>query len=134
MSFSNSVETAVLEAVFIGTAFPWAANTELWLALFTADPTETGSISNEATFGGYARKSVTRATELSVTGNQITISALKQFDACTSGSNVITHVGIATSASGATTIIARATLDNPITVSSGVVPQFAASSLTLTID
>ena len=38
MSFSNAAETAVLNQVFIGTALPWNANTDLYLALHTADP------------------------------------------------------------------------------------------------
>jgi len=43
MSFSNSAETSVLEQIFIGTALPWNGNTNLWIALYTADPGEAGS-------------------------------------------------------------------------------------------
>jgi len=32
MSFSNTAETAVLNQIFVGTALPWDANTDLWLA------------------------------------------------------------------------------------------------------
>lgn len=135
MSFSNSAETSVLQQVFIGTALPWNANTDLWVALYTADPGETGTaITNEATYGGYARITLTRASDFSVSGNQVSNANLEQFAACSSGSNTITHAAIVTTASGAGTIIVRATLSSSITVSVGVQPQFAANALSFTLD
>lgn len=35
---------------------------DTYLALFTADPTDTGSTANEASYGGYARQQVFQAT------------------------------------------------------------------------
>ena len=70
MSFSNAAETAVLNQVFKGTALPWNANTDLWLALHTADPGEAGTATtSEATYGGYARVPLTRASDFTVSGN-----------------------------------------------------------------
>lgn len=135
MSFSNTAETAVLNQVFVGTATSWNANTDLWLALYTADPGEAGSaVTNEATYGGYARVTLTRASDFTVSGNQVSNANLEQFNICTSGSNVITHAAIVTSSSGAGTIIARAALSSSITVSTGVQPQFAANALSFTLD
>lgn len=135
MSFSNTAETAVLEQVFKGTALSWDANTDLWLSLHTASPGEAGSaVTNEATYGSYARIALTRATDFTVTGNTVENTNLEQFDACTSGSNTITHVGIVTSSSGAGTLVAYAELSSPITVSTGVQPQFAAGALSFTLD
>lgn len=135
MSFSNTAETAVLEAVFKGTAIPWAANSDLWLALHTADPGEAGSaVTSEATYGAYARVPLDRATEISVSGNTVSNGILAQFDACTSGSNVITWASIVTTASGAGTLIARAELSSSITVTTGVQPQFAVDALSFTLD
>lgn len=135
MSFSNSAETSVLEQIFEGTALPWDANTDLYLALYTADPGEAGTaITSEATYGGYARVAVTRATDFTVSGNQVSNANLEQFVACSSGSNIITHAAIVTSASGAGTIIVRATLNSPITVSTGVQPQFSSNALAFTLD
>lgn len=135
MSFSNSSETSILEQVFKGTALPWNANTDLYLSLYTSDPLEAGTaISNEATFGGYARITLSRSADFTVSGNQISNTNLEQFAACSSGSNVITHAAIVTSASGAGTIIVRALLNSPITVSSGVQAQFSPSALVFQID
>lgn len=135
MSFSNTAETAVLQYVFQGTNVSWDANSDLYIALYTADPGETGSaVTNEATYGGYARVVLTRASDFSVSGNQVSNANLEQFAACSSGSNTITHAAIVTSSSGAGTIIVRAALNSSISVSTGVQPQFAAGALSFTLD
>jgi hypothetical protein len=135
MSFGNTAETAVLNQVFVGTALPWAANTDLWIALYTADPGEAGTaITNEATYGGYARATLTRASDFTVAGNLLSNANLEQFAVCSSGSNVITYAAIVTTASGAGTIIVRAILSSSITVSTGVQPQFASGALSFTLD
>jgi len=135
MSFSNTAETAVLNQVFVGTALPWNANTNLYIALHTADPGEAGTATtSEATYGGYARAVLTRASDFSVVGNLLSNANLEQFATCTSGSNVITYASIVDTASGAGTIIVRAALSSSITVSTGVQPQFAAGALAFTLD
>jgi hypothetical protein len=135
MSFSNSAETSVLNQIFVGTALPWNGNTNLWIALHTADPGEAGTaVTSEATYGGYARVVLTRATDFTVSGNQISNANLEQFAQCTSGSNTITHASIVDTASGAGTIIVRAALNTSIPVSTGIQPQFSANGLTFTLD
>ncbi len=135
MSFSNSAETSVLQQIFIGTALPWNGNTDLWIALYTSSPGDAGSaVTNEATYGGYARKALTRATDFTVSGNSVSNANLEQFDVCTSGSDTITYAGLVTSSSGAGTLISYADLDNPIGVTTGVQPQFSAGDLSWTLD
>ena len=135
MSLSNSAETAILNHIFVGTALPWNGNTNLWIALHTADPGEAGSaITSEATYGGYARVVLTRATDFTVSGNQVSNANLEQFAQCSSGSNTITYASIVDSASGAGNIIIRALLNTPIPVSTGIQPQFAANGLVFTAE
>jgi len=135
MSFSNTAETAILDYVFKGTAVSWAGNTNLWIALHTADPGEAGTaVTSEAAYGSYARAQLTRASDITVSGNQISNTNLEQFPQCTSGTETITWASIVTTASGAGTIIARAQLNTSIPVSTGIQPQFAASALTFTLD
>lgn len=135
MSLSNTAETAVLNQIFVGTALAWNGNTDLYIALHTADPGETGTaVTSEATYGSYARIALARATDFAVSGNTVSNANLAQFVACSSGSNTITHASIVTSSSGAGTIIVRAELNSPITVSTGVQPQFAANALSFTLD
>jgi hypothetical protein len=135
MSFSNSAETSVLNQIFVGTALPWNGNTNLWIALYTASPTEAGSHANEATYGSYARIVLTRATDFTVSGNQISNANLEQFAQCTSGSNTITHAAIVDSGTtGAGNVIVYAALNTSIPVSTGIQPQFSANGLTFTLD
>lgn len=135
MSFSNTAETAVLNYIFVGTNVSWDGNTDLYLALHTADPGEAGSaVTSEAAYGSYARVAVTRATDFTVSGNQVSNANLEQFPQCSSGSETITYASIVTSSSGAGTIIVRAALNSSIPVSTGIQPQFAANALTFTLD
>lgn len=135
MSFSNDSETAILEHVFVGTALPWNGNTNLWLALHTGDPGESGTATtNEATYTSYARVVLTRATDITVTGNQISNTNLEQFPVCTGGSSLCTHISIVTTASGAGTIIASGALNASVSVVNGIQPQFSAGALVLSLD
>lgn len=135
MSFSNTAETAVLNQIFVGTALPWNDNTDLWLALHTADPGEAGSaVTSEATYGGYARVAVARATDLTVSGATVENANLEQFPVCTSGSSTCTYVSIVTTASGAGTIIVSGALNSSVAVATGIQPQFSAGALVFTLD
>lgn len=135
MSFSNSTEEDVLQQVFIGTALPWNANTDLYIALYTASPGEAGTATtNEATYGGYARIALARATDFTVSGNSVSNANLEQFAACTSGTNTITHAAVVDSSSGAGNVLVYAALSSSISVSTGVQPQFAAGALSFTLD
>ncbi len=135
MSFSNTAETAVLNYVFKGTNVSWDGNTDLWIALHTADPGEAGSaVTSEAAYGSYARVALDRSTDITVSGNQVSNTNLEQFPQCTSGSETITHASIVTTSSGAGTIVVRAALTSSIPVSTGIQPQFASSALTFTLD
>ena len=135
MSFSNTAETAVLNYVFVGTNVSWDGNTDLYLALHTADPGEAGSaVTSEAAYGSYARVAVTRATDFTVSGNSVSNANLEQFPQCSSGSETITYASIVTSSAGAGTIIVRAALNSSIPVSTGIQPQFASGALSFTLD
>jgi hypothetical protein len=130
MSFSNTAETAVLTQVFVGTATGWNGNTDLWLALYESDPTEAGTaVSGETTYGSYARVTLTRATDFTVTGNTIENANIETFPTSTGATSNLTYCGIVSTASGAGTLIAYAELDNPIPTTVGVQPQFAAGAL-----
>jgi hypothetical protein len=135
MSFSNSSETSVLQQLFIGTALPWNANTDLWLALHTADPGEAGTaVTSEAAYGGYARVTLTRASDITVSGATASNTNLEQFPVCSSGTATCTHISIVTTASGAGTIIVSGALNSSVAVATGIQPQFSAGALVFTLD
>jgi hypothetical protein len=137
MSFSNSTETDILTYIFDTTAPAWAGNANFWLALYTADPTETGTaITNEVAYSGYARVSISRTTGFTVSGNTASNAELVQFPATTaSGAADCTYGAVVTTASGAGQIIARGALLSTIpTSANNVTPQFAAGLAQFIID
>ena len=135
MSFSNAAETAINEQVFKGTALPWNANTDLWLALHTADPGEAGTATtSESAYTSYARVAVSRATGFTVSGATVENAALVQFPISSGGSSLVTHVSIVTTSSGAGTIILSGALNSSQTIVTGNQPQFSAGDLVFTLD
>lgn len=136
MSKGNTTENDVLEHLFKATALSWAANTDLYIALHTADPGEGGSqTTNEATYTSYARVTVARSgAGWTVSGNQASNAGLIQFPQCTGGTNTITHVSIGTASGGAGQIIYSGALNSSLSVSNLIQPQFAIGALTVTED
>lgn len=136
MSKGNTTENDVLAYIFNATAFPWDSNTNLYVSLHTADPGEAGSqTTSEANYTSYARVTVARNSGgWTVTGNTATNTALIQFPQCTGGANTITYVAVGTAVSGPGQILYSGALTASLSVSSGIQPQFAATSLSLTED
>ena len=96
MSMSNTAENKVLKALLQGTDIDFRASANLYLALFTADPTESGSFANEANYTGYARVAMAKATSWTDGGSTFTNASLIQFPQCTAGNNTITHFALCT--------------------------------------
>lgn len=135
MSKSNTTENDILKMALQGTDPAWRAGTTLYLALYTADPGDTGTaITNEATYGSYARVALTKATAWTDGGSTFTNAALIQFPTCSSGTNTITHFGIVTTSSGAGQIIYSGALSSSLSVSLNIQPQFSAGALAVTED
>lgn len=63
----------------------------LYLALFTADPTASGDLTNEATYTRYARVAFAVAAPADGVGSN---AGDVLFPECTAGGQVITHVGV----------------------------------------
>lgn len=136
MSKGNTCENDVLELVFKATALSWDGNTNLYLALHTADPGEAGSqTTNETAYTNYARVTVSRSgTGWTVSGNQASNAALVQFPQCGASGATITHVSIGTAVSGAGQILYSGALNAPLAVANLIQPQFAIGALTITED
>ena len=126
MSFSNYLETEILDHVFGGNAY--TAPSTLYLALYTAAPGETGG-GTECSGTDYARTTVT----FTVSGNEATNSAAVEF--ATAGNNwgTITHVGVF-DALTAGNLMAYGTLTASKTVETGDVFRVPAGDLDITLD
>lgn len=146
MSLSNASETALLSLLFNNTAWagigdagglqPSAAAGNLFIALHTADPGETGNQStSEAAYTGYSRVSVARsAGGFTVAGNQVSNTATVQFGECTAGSATVTYFSVGVATSGATAILYRGALSASRAISAGITPLFNSGALTGTAD
>lgn len=146
MSKSNSFETNLLKHIFQNAAMagigdagglqPSAAAGNLYVSLHTADPGEGGDqATNEATYGGYARKAVARTAAAWPEANgTVSNGAQIAFDACTGGNNAITHFAIGTALSGAGSVLYKGALSAALNVSNGITPQVAAGALTISED
>ena len=133
MSMSNTAEHKVLKALLQGTDIDFRASANLYLALFTADPTESGVFTNEATFTGYSRVAVAKASGWTDGGSTFTNASLIQFPQCTAGNNTITHFALCTLASGGEIVVSGA-LNASLNISSGIQAQFSAGSLSVGAD
>ena len=142
MSKGDTFENDWMTLIFQGTANANIADnaatsplTNLFVALHTADPGETGTQStSEATYTGYARVSVARTSGgWTVTANSVSPVANIDFGACTAGTNTITHWSVGVASSGATKLLYSGTVSPSISVSSGVTPRLTTAS-TITED
>jgi hypothetical protein len=134
MSLSNITEADALDVFLRGIDPAYRAGATQYLALFDADPTETGSLAAEADYTGYARVALTKATAWTGTSSPFTNAALIQFAACTAGSNALTHFAVVDTASGAVNMMISGALSSTLNVSAGIQPQFQAGTLSVGAD
>lgn len=144
MSATNGFETALLQHVFqnanlanIGDATGLRSSTtegSLYIALFTADPTETGSTANECNYTSYARVAVARNSGgFTVSGNNVSNAAAVTFPKATGGSNTATYFAIMTASSGGDMLVSGA-LNSSLAISNNVQPEFAIGDLDVNVD
>ena len=134
MSASNATENDVLKMICMGTDPSWRAGATGYWALFTADPTETGSLAAECSYTSYARVAQTKATAWTDGGSTFSNASLVQWPQCTGGTNTATHFAWVSSASGATDFMVSGPLGSPLSISNGIQPQAASGQLQLTAD
>lgn len=128
MSFSNHLETEILDHVFGGNAY--TAPGTLYLALHTANPDEDGSGTEVSTSGtAYARETVA----FTVSGNTATTSAAVEYATATANFGTVTHVGV-WDASTAGNLLAYAALTSSKTIETGDVFRVPAGDLDITLD
>lgn len=100
MSLTNAFETHALQ--YLLTTDSLTRPTTWYIALFTSDPTDTGSAGTEATGFDYARTAVT----FSVSGDTASNSAAVEFPAANGGNwGTISHIGVMDASTGGNMII-----------------------------
>jgi len=126
MSFSNYLETKILDHVFGGTAY--TAPSTLYVALFTADPGD-GDSGTEVSGGGYTRQTVTFTTSGATTSNDSAV----EYATATANYGTVSHIGIY-DASSAGNLLAHASLTSAKTIETGDVFRIPAGDLDITLD
>lgn len=108
-----------------------------YVALFTADPTSAGSLTNECTYTGYARQSVARSSAgFTVAGTApaaVTNAAAVTFGSCTAlPGSPLTFWGLATAVTGGRLVL-TGTLSSSYQPAIGNAPTFAIGAMTTNI-
>jgi hypothetical protein len=126
MSFTNFLETEILDHVFAGAAY--TAPTTIYLALYTATPGETGG-GTELSGSAYARQSVAFTTSGDTTSN----SSAVEFPTATGSWGSVTHVGVFDALTTGN-LMAYATLTSAKTIDSGDVFRIPTGDLDITLN
>ena len=126
MSFSNYLETKVLDHVFGGTAY--TAPSTLYLALHTSNPAEDDS-GTEVSGGGYTRQTVAFTTS----GNTTSNTSAVEFPTATANYGTVSHCGVY-DASSAGNLLAYTALSSSKTIETGDVFRVPAGDLDITLD
>ena len=126
MSFTNHLETEILDHVFGGNAY--TAPGTLYLGLYTATPSDTGG-GTELSGSGYARQ----AMAMSVSGNTASNSAAEEFATATGSWGTVTHVGVF-DASTSGNLLAYGALSASKAIATGDVFRIPAGDLDITLD
>ena len=127
MSFTNFLETEILDHVFAGAAYT-APGTK-YLALFTAiSDGEAGSVT-ELSGSAYARQSVAFTTS----GNTTSNNAAVEFPTATGSWGTVTHVGVYDAASSGN-LMAYATLSASKAIATGDVFRVPSGDLDITLN
>jgi hypothetical protein len=140
-AISNAAENAILDLIFRATAWAnYADNaaaspeTNIVVALATADYTDTGTLSsNETTYTSYARQNVARSTGWSAaSGGSTSPASTISFPAGTGGSGTVTHFATGKSGGGPAAVLWYGTVSPNIVTGNGVTPQLStATTITL---
>lgn len=127
MSFTNFLETEILDHVFAGAAY--TAPTTKYLALFTAIADgEAGSVT-ELSGSAYARQTVAFATS----GNTTSNNAAVEFPTATGNWGTVTHVGVYDALTSGN-LMAYATLSASKTIETGDVFRVPSGDLDITLN
>jgi hypothetical protein len=128
MSFSNYLETKVLNHVFGGTAY--TAPGTLYLGLHTSNPAEDNSGTEVSTSGtAYARQTVAFTTSGDTTSN----TAAVEYPTATASYGTVSHVGVY-DAPTAGNLLAYGALTISKAISTGDVLRIPAGDLDITLD
>lgn len=122
---TDYLEDALLDHVLRNTAY--TSPTTVYVGLFTADPTDTGSQANEVTGGSYARQAVTFGAP---SGGTVANTGIITFPTATASWGTVTHAAILDAVS-AGNMLYKGALASSKTVDNGDTVSYAIGALTV---
>ena len=127
MSLTNAFETHTLQYLLTSDAL--TRPTAWYVALFTSDPTDTGSAGTEVSIGtGYARTPAV----FTVTGDTASNSGAVEFPAASGGNwGTVSHIGVMDAATGGNMIV-HAALTTSKAINDGDVFRIPTGDLDIT--
>jgi hypothetical protein len=136
---SDLLENAILGVIFNATSLAGifqdssgGGNANLYVALHTADPTDTpssGMGTSEATYTSYARATLERTSSgFTVSGSSVHPTTDITFPQATGGSDTITHWSVGLSTNSTADILYSGTVSPQISVSNGVTPRLTTAT------
>jgi hypothetical protein len=128
MSKSNYLESALLDHVLRNATM--TSPTSVYVALFSANPTETGSLVNELAGDGYARQVVTFSAPAA---GSCSNDGIINFPEASGDWVTATHFAVCDAVSGGQVLYSEA-LDESKTIMTGETARIAAGSLVITED
>lgn len=132
-NMTDALELEILDGI---TGVTSLFSSTMALALFTAAPTDTGSVTNELTGNGYARKALTGlfSSATGTTGISSNTSVIN-FATATGDWSAVTHIGFMESDVETTSdMIVWVALDSSVTILDTQVFSFAIGDLTVNAD
>jgi len=126
MSFSNYLETELLDHVFANNAY--TSPTNVYVGLFTSNPDEDGS-GTEVSGGSYARQTAS----FTVSGNTATTDAVIEFPTATASWGTVSHIGVYDALTSGN-LLAYAALTTSKAISSGDVFRIPTGDIDITLD
>lgn len=143
MSFSNVAENSILALLLNATAWANIADnaasapqTNIHMALATADPGDTGTMStSEITYTSYARQNVARSTSgwTAPSAGASNLVANLDFPAGTGGSGTATHFQGGKTGGGAVDVWFNGTITPNIVCGTGITPRLTTAT-TVSLD
>jgi hypothetical protein len=127
MSMSDYLENALLNAVLRNT--PYTSPVEVYVALFTNDPTDAGT-GSEVSGGGYTRQLVTFNAP---SNGQVTNATDILFPVATASWGTVTHIGIYDAPTGGNLLFHGALTANK-TISANDQLKIAAGDISISLD
>lgn len=135
MSAANVTESDILGMVCDGVDPAWRASANGYYTLFTADPTDTGSLASECNDASFARVAAVKATAWTGSGTSSRANAAQvNWPTLVGSGSPLTHWAWVSSASGATAFMVSGALTTPVPWSPGVKPVAEIGTLQMNAD